>query len=185
MSECLISKQRECLGWCVCTTLYTTQCNLIALWECVCAFREFVKPYFQSAFTILQRVEWRGRKRWDKVTQRVAPTLRLMCVAVCDGLCEGEHAYYCVCLQGAEGETECRWGCQVKTERPGHCLLDTAASPPPPGRLPYCRTGSCSGRSSPPAYPHEERLHCPGTPESPVHTQTCSQIHTNTERERE
>lgn len=92
-----------------------------------------------------------------------------MCVVVCDGLCVRERAFWSVCLKEGEGGTERRSRCQIKTERPPRCRLDTAASPPPPGLLLYCRTGSCSGRSSPPAYPHEETLHCPGNPESPVH----------------
>lgn len=106
----------------------------------------------------------------DMLSQVTAPTLRQMCVVECGGLCEGGHAFWSARPKAAEGETGHRSGCPIMTARPGHCLLGTAASPPPPERLPYCRTGSYSGRSSPPACPHEETLHCLGSPGSPVHT---------------
>lgn len=126
--------------------------------------------------------EGRGPYRWAKSQKgwlNDRPTLRLMYVVVGDGQCVGGHASS-VYLNVAEGEIEPRWGCRIKTEHRGCCLLDTAASSPPPGHLPYCRTGSYSGRSSPPAYPHEETLHCLGTPESPVHTHTYIYEHIRT-----
>lgn len=73
----------------------------------MCAFREMfyhkVKPYFQSALTILQigikdavwrRLERAEVEQSDKKNQtNDGPTLHLMYVVVCDGLCVGAHAY--------------------------------------------------------------------------------------------
>lgn len=140
---------------------------------CVRKFVTQSESYYHSAFTILQIGRNDALQRQEraedmsKVPERV--TLRRMCVVVCDGLCVSEHAYWSVYLNVAESETELHSGCRARMECPGRCRLDTAASLPPPGCLPYCRTGSCSGRSFPPACPHEGSRHCPDTPELPVY----------------
>lgn len=66
-------------------------------------FYHKVKPYFQSALTILQigikdavwrRLERAEVEQSDKKNQtNDGPTLHLMYVVVCDGLCVGVHAY--------------------------------------------------------------------------------------------
>lgn len=147
-----------------------------------------MKSYLQSAFKILQigtedavsgESGEGGKVPWSE-RQDNRPTPRLMCAVASDGLCVAEHACRSACLCGAGGQTEPR--CLIKTgQDPGCCLLDTAASPPPPGHLPYCTTGSCSGRSSPPAYPPGESLRCPDNPASPVPTQSCTHARVKSE----
>lgn len=83
----------------------------------MCAFRDLFLTQSEAIlskclynttgwYAVWRRVERAGEI--SKVTKRVAPTLRLMCVVVCDGLCVCEHAYESVCLWGAEDETERR-----------------------------------------------------------------------------
>lgn len=120
----------------------------------------------------------RKRRKWQKA-QNPGSTPRRRCAVECDGLCGGERACEGLRRKGAEGESGIR-GCSlglIMTARPWQRLLDTAASAPSPGRLPYCRTGSCSERSSPPVCPHEETLHCRGNPESPVLTHAHTHTH--------
>ena len=63
-----------------------------------------MKSYFQSAFKILQIGTKRGSVEESREGRRDEqsdgesqsddkPTLRLMYVVACDGLCVGEHAY--------------------------------------------------------------------------------------------
>lgn len=99
-----------------------------------------------------------------------------MCAVECDGLCGGEGACEGLRRRGAEGESPGRSAGLIK-QRPWQRLRDTAASAPSPGRPLYCRTGSCSGRSSPPVCPHEETRHCRGSPGSPVLTHTRTRGH--------
>lgn len=115
----------------------------------------------------------RKRRKWQ-TAPNPGSTPRPMCAVECDGLCGGERACGGLRRRGAEGESGIRGRSSglIMTARPWQRLLDTAASAPSPGRRPYCRTGSCSGRSSPPVCPREETLHCRGNPESPVLTHT-------------
>lgn len=96
-------------------------------------------------------------------------TPRPTCAVECDGLCGGERA--CEGLRprraGGESGTPGRSGGLTVTARPWRRRPGTAASAPSPGRLLYCTTGSCSGRSSPPVCPHSGSR---GNPESPVLT---------------
>lgn len=102
-----------------------------------------------------------------------------MCAVECDGLCGGERACEGLRRRAAEGESGTRGRSVglIMTVRPWQRLPDTAASAPSPGRLLYCRTGSCSERSSPPVCPHEETLHCRGNPKSPVLTHAYTRTH--------
>lgn len=122
----------------------------------------------------------RGGEESDK-SSNPGSTPRPMCAVECDGLCGGERACDGLRRRGAEGEsgTRGRSAGLIMTARPWQRLPDTAASAPSPGRLLCCRTGSCSERSSPPACPHEETLHCRGNPESPVLTHAYTHIYTH------
>lgn len=92
---------KECSGWCVCMSLYTSECILKAqLCEC---FKKHFNTKWSHTFKVplqyyrlVQRAQCGGEQRSKQSPSNETedrPSPRLMCGVACGGLCVAEHAY--------------------------------------------------------------------------------------------